>query len=97
MTPRSRDMNLSELFNLFDPLEDRGRREDRVSTDTRGPRAAKSTRQNRRLSQIRPSLHNGLNGCFVLSPGIGFLAPGRDNALRTLRGTPAPRRQDHTT
>jgi len=32
-------------------LLERGRRESRVSTDTRGPRAAKSTRQNHRLSQ----------------------------------------------
>jgi hypothetical protein len=43
---------LSELFESNHPLEGRGRREDRVSADTRGPRAAKSTRQNHRFSPI---------------------------------------------
>ena len=36
----------------FEPSHRGGRREGRVSADTHGPRAAKSTRQNHRISQI---------------------------------------------
>src|ERR1700758_5014176 len=51
-------------FSIDSPLiENRGRREGRVSADTHGPRATKSTRQNHRFSRNnRPSLRNGFNG-----------------------------------
>ena len=57
--PRSRGA-MRPSFANEPPSSRRGRREGRVSADTHGPRAAKSTRQNHRFSQYRPSLRNGV-------------------------------------
>jgi hypothetical protein len=54
-----------------------GRREGRVPTDTRGPRADKNARgRNHRHSRDDPAFPaRWLYGLYVLSPGTGFLAP----------------------
>jgi hypothetical protein len=86
-------------LRLDHPHRTRGRREGRVSADTHGPRATKSTRQNHRFSRNnRPSLRNGFNGLLRALPGEpGFLA----TVTRMMRSiianlAPASGRQDHT-
>ncbi len=60
----------SEFFHRSTLIENRGRREGRVSADTHGPRATKSTRQNHRFSRNnRPSPRNGFNGFLRALPG----------------------------
>ncbi|WP_315806299.1 MULTISPECIES: hypothetical protein [unclassified Bradyrhizobium] len=55
---------------------------------------------------LRPSLRDGFNGCFMLSPGTGFLAPviGAMSSHRKAMSRSivanlmsAPGHQDHTT
>jgi hypothetical protein len=78
-------------------MKNRGRREDRVSTDTHGPRAVKKARgRNHRLSRdIRPSLREWCYGLYVLSPGTGLSCP-RDRA-DVISATYRQRRGDRTT
>ena len=81
------------------PSETRGRREGRVPTDTHGPRATKSTRQNHRFSRSsRPSLRNGFTAysCSPRCAGLfGHRQPHDAFASRGL--APASGCQDHTT
>jgi hypothetical protein len=82
------------------PSSYRGRREDRVSADTRGPRAAK---EHAAEPQAQPI--SGLPCAMVLRliralPGDRLSCPRRqrDARKRIIASlTPAPRRQDHTT
>jgi hypothetical protein len=76
MPTRSRGL-MRPSFANENPLEVRGCREDRVSTDTRGPRASKSARgRNHRLSRIvRPSLRERFTA-YTRSPrGPALLPP----------------------
>jgi hypothetical protein len=73
-----------------------GRREGRVSADTHGPRAEKSTRQNHRSSPI-----SGLPCAMVLTlirdlPGDRLSCPRRPRARRSTGLASAPGGQDHT-
>jgi len=80
-TSRSRGAPSARALQTDCPLRERGRREGRVSADTRGPRAAKSTRQNHRFSQIPAFPAQWCYGCFVLSPvRRACWPPYRDNA-----------------
>ncbi len=50
------------------------------------------------LSQmLRPSLRDGFNGCFMLSPGTGFLAPVATTRVPRVAQTSAPGCQNHMT
>jgi hypothetical protein len=94
--PSSRQ-ELPELFVLNSPSSDRGCREDRALAGARGPRAAKSTRQNHRLSREHPAFPARLvYGLYAISPGTGFLAPVTQRRVNVFvlgvsTGTPGPR------
>ena len=109
MRRRSRGRCRPSFAKDFRPSKDRGRREDRVSTDTRGPRADKNARgRNHRLSRnTRPSLRDGLTAYAVLSrePNSFWPPSPRRLAMRLTRlGAPHLREklgrsddgQDHT-
>jgi hypothetical protein len=58
---------IARALPVASPSKRRGRREGRVSTDTHGPRAAKSTRQNHRFSQIPAFPAQWCYGLYALS------------------------------
>jgi hypothetical protein len=64
-------------FARTDPLKSRGRREGRVSTDTRGPRADKNARgRNHRLSRKHPAFPaRWFDGLLRALPGDRALLP----------------------
>jgi hypothetical protein len=79
------------------PRKWRGRREGRVSTDTHGPRAAKSTRQNHRISQITGLPCAMVVVAYTRSPrGPAFLPPFATMRVPRIAQTSAPGGQDHT-
>jgi hypothetical protein len=85
----------SEFFHQFTLIGNRGRREGRVSADTHGPRATKSTRQNHRFSRTTGlPCAMVLTVSFVLSPvrpGFVVTAVSRNLAkLSTCIGAPGP-------
>jgi hypothetical protein len=96
--PRTRGVVAPELCFRFALSAMRGRREGRVSTDTRGPRATKKARgRNHRFSRtLRPSLRDGFTAYSALSPGTGLFCSrhARDHHLARL--TSASGGQDHT-
>jgi hypothetical protein len=96
--PHSRGVIAPELCFIFRTSDMRGRREGRVSTDTRGPRATKKARgRNHRFSRtLRPSLRDGFTAYSALSPGTGLFCSrhARDHHLARL--TSASGGQDHT-
>jgi len=83
-----------------DPLKFRGCREDRASTDTRGPRASKNARgRNHRPSRItRPSLRDGFTAYTCSPRGPAFLPPSPAMLVMNISDlVSAPGDQDHTT
>ena len=99
--PRSRGARRPSDAAGMSLLQLRGRREGRVSADTRGPRAAK--KRTRRLPQVQPDIP-ALPARLVLM--VSFALPGdrafsppsparRVNVFTNL--APASGRQDHTT
>jgi len=82
----------SELCQRSTLLPDRGHREGRAPAGARGPRAAKSTRQNHRLSRDHPAFPaRVVYGLYALSPGTGFLAPVARKTRQHLRAWPQHR------
>ena len=83
------------------PLENRGRREDRVRA---APAVSRAIAHRKRAHEhtgsaetLRPSLRSGFTAYFVLSPVNGSFATVAAQKLSPRNLTPAPRRQDHTT
>jgi len=73
---RSRGAFASEWCDQFRPLPKQGRREGRVPTGTRGPRAERmhGAGTTGTAGTTRPSLRDGLHAYSVLSPVSGLLA-----------------------
>ena len=89
-----------EMLQLKALLESRGRREGRVSTDTRGPRANEmhGAGTTGSAGSTRPSLRDGLTAYSVLSlvTGLSCHHRPRDTESVVANLAPASGRQDHT-
>src|SRR5277367_1623043 len=97
---RSRDAECARAVQNSFASEKRGRRESRVPIAPAASRAklseAHERSHHRFTGTVQPSLRNGFNGCFVLSPATGLFCHRR---LRIISAnlTPASGCQDHTT
>jgi len=93
--------NAPELLHELCPSKTRGRREGRVPVAPMAPCAVKKHRgRNHRCAGIiRPSLRNGFNSLYVLSPvTIAWLPPSPARRVSIIADlAPASERQNHTT